>query len=372
MRHSQLTAMASISSTFLAFAALVVTGSLSFADCSSVGQNTEVGVSSSNYSSVMTAIVGSTMNLRCPLSFKDKVSQVAWRRKDNLTHGSYNTTDKRFRNIIDVRTGERSLQILSVQFNDSGVYACFVPGIPTKEHSVYLSVIGSDGSSGGQSAENSSSVVTAVLGSTAYLSCSLPNIGSSLVHWSRDELVTDTSYRKTLHRFRSMRNLQSGKRAMRISSVLKKDSGIYFCYLPGVANSRHTIHFTVVEPEILGERTRSVVDGDSVSLMCVIDPSPTSEVNIEWTRDNGDETVHLHNNERITTVVERDAALKSTLVINNIQLVDAGNYTCTPSEGNSTATVAVHIVHRRLQANTNKTEQSSVNVTLNDVESRTY
>ncbi|XP_049803236.1 uncharacterized protein LOC126237314 [Schistocerca nitens] len=362
MRHSQLTAMARISSTFLAFAALVVTGSLSFADCSSVGKNTEVGVSSSNYSSTVTAAVGSITSLRCPVSSSDKASQVEWR------HGSYDTTNRRFFNASNLETGERILQIFFVQFNDTGVYVCSVPGIPTEEHSVYLSVIGSDGSSGEQSAERSSSVVTVVVGSTAYLPCKMPDSDSLIL--TRYGVEPNTS--STFDRVSGVKNNQSDTLDMKISSVLKEDSGIYFCYLAGVANGRHTIHFSVVEPEILGERTRYVVDGDSVSLMCVLDPIPTSEVNIEWTRDAGDEIVHLHHNERITTVVERGTALKSTLVINNIQLVDAGNYTCTPSESNSSATVAVHVVHRRLQAETNAPEQSSVNVTLNDMEPRTY
>ncbi|XP_046991038.1 uncharacterized protein LOC124596088 [Schistocerca americana] len=363
MRHSQLTAMARISSTFLAFAALVVTGSLSFADCSSVGKNTEVGVSSSNYSSTVTAAVGSFMVIKCPLSSSDKVSQVEWK------HGSYDTTNRRFFIASNKETGETVLQIFSVQFNDTGVYVCSVPGIPTEEHSVYLSVIGSDGSSGEQSAERSSSVVTVVVGSTAYLPCNMPDTNNSLV-FTRDGLETDTS--TTFDRVSGVMNNQSDTLDMKISSVLKEDSGIYYCYFPGVANGRHTIHFSVVEPEILGERTRSVVDGDSVSLMCVLDPIPTSEVNIEWTRNAGDEIVHLHHNERITTIEERGTALKGTLVINNIQLVESGNYTCTPSEGNSSATVAVHVVHRRLQAETNDPEQSSVNVTLNDVEPHTY
>ncbi|CAH0391641.1 unnamed protein product [Bemisia tabaci] len=178
---------------------------------------------------------------------------------------------------------------------------------------------------------------TVQLGATAFLNCSVRNLGERTISWVRRRdwhiltsgLVTYTSD----ERFQVLHLEGSNDWILQIKYVQRRDNGTYECQVStGAGIISHFVNLHVVVPKalILGSGEHHVNEGSSINLVCIIDKSPMPPQYVFW----------YHNDRMINYDVARGGIsvetkpgpkTQSILTIAGADESDNGNYTCSAS-----------------------------------------
>ncbi|KAM3590343.1 uncharacterized protein V6R79_007801 [Siganus canaliculatus] len=153
-------------------------------------------------------------------------------------------SDRTSLSVDDMKTGDVSLRIFSVEKNDSGIYKCFLPSIK-KEASIELIV-------GEPVLIGSSETVQAKVFFNVVLQCHLEpplDVTNLFVEWRHKNKIVHV-YRKGKddpelqnERFRGRTSLfhqemTRGKISLKLSRVTPEDSGEFTCFIPKLEKGR--------------------------------------------------------------------------------------------------------------------------------------
>lgn len=236
-----------------------------------------------------------------------------------------------------------SLWVGPITLQDSGWFLC----VATKDHDrdhryIYLSVSGGSQNGGGISETDSSqsytsqsssrfnidytSLVEARAGQTAKLRCAvLP--GSSMhavtIHWSRAGQPLN-----------SLRHSQHSDGTLVINQLTSDDSGLYTCTITDAKKSEER----QIQLKVFGDlritkapKDVHVPQGRTAQLTCVV----TGEnVNVGWSWNGVPVRPDGHH-----VLVSADG----TLILNNVQPVDEGTYTCNAYTGTYSVSAAAEV-----------------------------
>ncbi|KAK2878324.1 hypothetical protein Q8A67_019115 [Cirrhinus molitorella] len=236
-----------------------------------------------------------------------------------------------------------SLLVGPITQQDSGWFLC----VATKDHDrdhryIYLSVSGTSQNSGGMLEVDSSqsftshsssrfnidysSLVEARAGQTAKLRCAVLPVSAMhavTVHWSRAGQPLN-----------SLRHSQHSDGTLVINQLTSDDSGLYTCTVTDAQKSEER----QIQLKVFGDLriTKAPTDvnvqkGSTAQLPCVV----TGEnVNVGWSR-NGvpvrPDGHHVH------------VSADGTLILNNVQPVDEGTYTCNAYTGTYSISAAAEV-----------------------------
>ncbi|XP_042210757.1 hemicentin-2-like isoform X2 [Homarus americanus] len=301
---------------------VVVTGKLLFAQDSPEPAPTSRAASTvksikSGGSRNLTAVLGHRATLTCRFNnLGDKT--VAWIRVRDahvLTVNQYPfISDERF---SIVHQGEEwQLQISSLQKSDEGEYECQVSTTPPTTQIFYLKVVEpaptpSAASTVRKIVPEGTKNLTAVMGDTATLTCSVNNIGVKTVSWMRDtHLLTVGAFTYSSdERFSAVH--QGEEWQLQISSLQKSDEGEYECQVSTTPPTTQIFYLKVVE----APRNIHAVEGKTVTLTCRVSGQPPPTVH--WNKDGV-----LLSSSRLQ--VNRDG----DLIIRSVTASDAGRFHC--------------------------------------------
>ncbi|XP_059376886.1 papilin isoform X3 [Carassius carassius] len=236
-----------------------------------------------------------------------------------------------------------SLWVGPITLQDSGWFLCVATKDRDRDHRyIYLSVSGASQNGGGISETDSSqsytsqsssrfnidysSLVEARAGQTAKLRCAvLP--GSSMhavtVHWNRAGQPLN-----------SLRHSQHSDGTLVINQLTSDDSGLYTCTITDAQKSEER----QIQLRVFGDLriTKAPTDvhvpqGSTAQLPCVV----TGEnVNVGWSRNGVPVRPDGHH-----VLVSADG----TLILNNVQSVDEGTYTCNAYTGTYSVSAAAEV-----------------------------
>lgn len=191
--------------------------------------------------------------------------------------------------------------------------------------------------------------VTAELGTSAYLHCQVRNLGDRTVSWVRRRdfhILTVGIYTYSSdQRFQMLNKEGSDDWTLQIKFTQKRDAGDYECQVSSDPPVIHcvTLHVVVAEAEIMGQSDLYFKSGSTITLMCLITLSPEPPGFVFWYHDsrmiNYDTIrggISVNTVKGVTTV--------STVVITNAQRSDSGNYSCKPTNAETTS-VTVHVLN---------------------------
>ncbi|XP_052436557.1 papilin isoform X3 [Carassius gibelio] len=248
-----------------------------------------------------------------------------------------------------------SLWVGPITLQDSGWFLCVATKDRDRDHRyIYLSVSGGSQNGGGISETDSSqsytsqsssrfnidytSLVEARAGQTAKLRCAvLP--GSSMhavtIHWSRAGQPLN-----------SLRHSQHSDGTLVINQLTSDDSGLYTCTITDAQKSEER----QIQLKVFGDLriTKAPTDvhvpqGRTAQLTCVV----TGEnVNVGWSRNGVPVRSDGHH-----VLVSADG----TLILNNVQPVDEGTYTCNAYTGTYSVSAAAEV---RLAKSTQEVSES--------------
>lgn len=236
-----------------------------------------------------------------------------------------------------------SLLVGPITLQDSGWFLCVATRDDKRDHRyIYLSVSGSSQNNAGISEVDSSQsytsqsssrfnidyspLVEARAGQTAKLQCSvLPvsAIHAVTIHWSRAGQPLN-----------SLRHSQHSDGTLVIKQLTADDSGLYTC----TVTDAQKFEERQVQLRVLGDLriTKApidvdVVQGSTAQLACVV----TGEnVNVGWSRNGVPVRPDGH---RVHVSAD------GTLILNNVQSVDEGTYTCNAYTGTLSVSAAAEI-----------------------------
>ncbi|KAG8039256.1 hypothetical protein G9C98_003563 [Cotesia typhae] len=162
---------------------------------------------------------------------------------------------------------------------------------------------------------NTVSNVTVQLGGTAFLHCKVRNIG--------ERSISDA---EALH------PEGSDDWTLQIKYVQERDNGTYECQVSrstGIIS--HFVNLNVVIPEafILGSEEHHVDVGSIISLVCIIEKSPTPPQYVFWYHNN--RMINYDTARGSVSVQTEPGPTQSRLTIQQAVETDSGNYTCRAS-----------------------------------------
>lgn len=203
----------------------------------------------------------------------------------------------------------------------------------------------------------SDTLVIAQSGHSAFLKCSVRNLGDQMVSWARGRdwhILTSGRHVYTAdERFQvqqrsptnqtyagpSNRSTQSYSSTsewfLQIQFVQSRDSGFYICQVStekGLVS--HQVQLDVLIPEvfILGQKDLIIDQGTTLSLVCIVENSPIPPEFVFWYHN--DLLLNFNpNRPGVLVETEHDSRTHSQLKIANAQETDTGNYTCRASNG---------------------------------------
>jgi len=204
---------------------------------------------------------------------------------------------------------------------------------------------------------------TVQLGATAFLPCTIKNLGNKSVSWIRASdahiLTVDHEVFISDPRFSAIHQKNSSTWTLQIKSVQPDDAGKYECQVSTLPKKSHFLHLSVIVPnvKIFGDRDIFVKSSSTVQLRCVVSQSLVPPTYIEW-RHNEEHlplttsSLSYYKGARLqTTPPEHIAAgtTVSTLTILAAEISDSGKYTCLPAQLES-ASVNLHVLETDLPA----------------------
>ncbi|TRY67184.1 hypothetical protein TCAL_02289 [Tigriopus californicus] len=193
--------------------------------------------------------------------------------------------------------------------------------------------------------------LTVQLGGTAYLPCTVHNLGNKSVSWIRNRdthiLTSDRDVFIVDERFSSLYNPDSSTWTLQIKYVQPRDAGSYECQVSTSPKKMHFFNLAVVVPKvrIIGNKDIHVQAGSEVQLKCVVSQAVEHPSFIVW----------YHNDKMVVSsgrrfpryeTPTRDSSI-GTFTISHVVKSDAGNYTCQPANLHS-AKVSLHVVNGEL------------------------
>ncbi|KDR15426.1 Neuronal cell adhesion molecule, partial [Zootermopsis nevadensis] len=212
---------------------------------------------------------------------------------------------------------------------------------------------------------NTISNITVQLGATAFLHCRVRNLGertvSAEVQWKKLRNILQSFYevgrnfgmfqiswvrRRDWHiltsgmftytndeRFQVLHSEGSEDWTLQIKYVQKRDNGTYECQIStgtGIVSHFVDLHIVVPEAFILGSGEHHVDVGSGISLVCIIEKSPTPPQFVFWYHN--DRMINYDTSRGgITVETEPGPKTQSRLTIRDAHDTDSGNYTCSAS-----------------------------------------
>ncbi|XP_049788235.1 hemicentin-2-like [Schistocerca gregaria] len=184
---------------------------------------------------------------------------------------------------------------------------------------------------------NTVSNVTVQLGGTAFLHCRVRNLGERTISWVRRRdwhILTSGLFTYTNdERFQVLHAEGSDDWTLQIKYVQKRDNGTYECQVStGTGIMSHFVNLHIVVPEafILGSGEHHVDVGSGISLVCIIEKSPTPPQYVFWYHN--DRMINYDTARGgISVDTEPGPKTQSRLTIRNAHDSDSGNYTCSAS-----------------------------------------
>ncbi|CAB3370260.1 Hypothetical predicted protein [Cloeon dipterum] len=184
---------------------------------------------------------------------------------------------------------------------------------------------------------NTISNVTVQLGGSAFLHCRVRNLGERTISWVRRRdwhILTSGMFTYTNdERFQVLHAEGSDDWTLQIKYVQKRDNGTYECQVStGTGIMSHFVNLHIVVPEafILGNGEHHVDIGSTISLVCIIEKSPSPPQYVFWYHN--DRMIN-YDTARGGISVETEPGPKthSRLIIRDAHDTDSGNYTCSAS-----------------------------------------
>ncbi|XP_049269783.1 zwei Ig domain protein zig-8 [Rhipicephalus sanguineus] len=192
---------------------------------------------------------------------------------------------------------------------------------------------------------------------TVYLHCIVNNLGERTVSWIRRRdfhvlTVGLTTYTAD-DRFQAVHMDRSEDWMLQIKRVQPTDAGDYECQINMHPLISYFVRLTVLVPRarILEAPELFINSGSSINVSCAIEHSPEPPVFVFWYHNdrviNYDETKGGPGH--ISGAKRPPDAYVSSLFIRNARPQDSGNYTCGPSNADSTS-VVVHVLNGEKRA----------------------
>ncbi|XP_023329668.1 zwei Ig domain protein zig-8 [Eurytemora carolleeae] len=213
--------------------------------------------------------------------------------------------------------------------------------------------------------------VTALVGKTTFLACSVKNLKhNQKVSWIRHKdvhiLTAGERTFTTDQRFSAKHNTDD-EWVLVIKYVQERDAGIYECQIPTQPPQAYQIKLNVIVPHvgIQGSPDLHVDRGSMINLTCTISHTPEPPAYIFWYHND---QVVAYDSPRggITVLTENGEDTRSHLIIKNARGTDSGNYTCKPSIF-KTATVRLHVLQDDPPRELHHTSDGSASVTFSPV-----
>ncbi|KAJ8672642.1 hypothetical protein QAD02_003901 [Eretmocerus hayati] len=192
--------------------------------------------------------------------------------------------------------------------------------------------------------------VTVQTGTHAYLPCGVRQIGNKSVSWVRTKDAHILSVDKTIFiaddRFHSQFLESSNMWTLVVRYAQKQDEGEYECQIATEPKLSHTVKLTVVVPkiEILGDKDRYVKIGSTVLLQCVVKDTLEAPFYVFWYHQERQLQEREGKMVINTKLIDSMNDTTSNLTIHNAGPEHSGNYTCRPSNLDSTS-IQLHVLN---------------------------
>ncbi|KAK2725878.1 hypothetical protein QYM36_000374 [Artemia franciscana] len=196
---------------------------------------------------------------------------------------------------------------------------------------------------------NLPSIIRAVAGTTAYLSCKPKASRNKTVSWVRHRdlhVLTVGHFTYTTDvRFGAHYGQSAGDWSLQIKSVQPRDSGLYDCQIGTQPPKSFSVRLQVYVPRSViagGSTDIHVQEGSTINITCTVYDSVQPPAFFFWYHDG--QVIHFNNDrqERRMSLLENDITV-SSLSIRQAVMSDSGNYTCQPANSDK-ATVRLHIL----------------------------
>ncbi|XP_049787827.1 uncharacterized protein LOC126191123 [Schistocerca cancellata] len=174
--------------------------------------------------------------------------------------------------------------------------------------------------------------VTAQLGGTAFLHCRVRNLGEHTVSWVRRRdwhILTSGLFTYTNDERFQVAHSTDEDWSLQIKYVQKRDNGTYECQVAtGAGTMSHYFNLHVVAPAafILGSGEYHIGEGSTISLVCIIENSPTPPQYVFWLHN--ERVVNYDGSRAVAVSTEPGPRTHSRLLIPRATRRDSGNYTC--------------------------------------------
>ncbi|CAO1379732.1 unnamed protein product [Diamesa tonsa] len=190
--------------------------------------------------------------------------------------------------------------------------------------------------------------ITVINGATAFMTCSVRNLGRKVVSWIRHSdinlLAVGDSIYTADQRFQSYHDRNVDTFTLKINHVEKRDEGIYECQIGTSPPKGQRILLTIVDSniKIVGEKEQYMAAGTAMNLSCVVGKLNDINRKLIWTHDN-QELNFDHYRSDMTVMTERNAtSAQSFLIIQDIGRNSSGYYSCHYID--TKATIYVHVL----------------------------
>lgn len=187
--------------------------------------------------------------------------------------------------------------------------------------------------------------VTAQIGTTAHLPCTIHNVGEGVVSWIRRKdyhlLTVGLTTYSSDERFCATHLKNSEDWTLQIKFVQMRDGGSYECQVTKYPPTSIFLTLNVVEAraEIVGPTLKYLTPGSTLKLICKVLQSTEATAYIFWYHDN--RMINYDLDRGINVSSEADFHY-SELTILHATKNHSGNYSCVPSNSQP-ASVVVHI-----------------------------
>ncbi|KAG8314493.1 hypothetical protein J6590_092047 [Homalodisca vitripennis] len=176
--------------------------------------------------------------------------------------------------------------------------------------------------------------VSVQLGGTATLYCRVHNAKDLRVSWVRRRdwhiLSSGPMTYTNDERFQVIHAENTIDWDLQIKFVQRRDNGTYECQVAtssGILSHYYNLHVIVPTAFILGSGEYHIGEGSTISLVCIIENSPSPPQYVFWYHN--DKMVNYESTRGgVTVSTEPGPKTHSRLIVNRASHSDTGNYTC--------------------------------------------